>query len=65
MKKSYEEQLKDIRAKEEKKAKSLGFSSIEKYREHLANENRKRTYLAKIARYQRAIAEMTEWLAEH
>lgn len=65
MKKSYEEQCKDVWAKEAKKAESLGFASVEEYRQHLANENKKRTYLAKVARYKKAIAEMEEWLAVH
>lgn len=65
MKKSYDEQNKEIWAKEAKKAESLGFKSVAEYRQHLADENRKKTYLAKIARYERAIAEMEEWLAAH
>ena len=65
MTKSYLEQCKDVWAKEAKKAESLGFESIAEYRQHLADENRKKTYIAKIARYQKAIAEMEEWLANH
>lgn len=65
MKKSYEEQCKDVWAKEAKKAESLGFESVAEYRQYLADENKKRTYLAKIARYEKAIAEMEEWLASH
>ena len=65
MKKSYEEQCKDVWAKEAKKAESLGFESVAKYRQYLADENKKRTYLAKVARYKKAIAEMEEWLAVH
>lgn len=64
MKKSYEEQCADVWAKEAKKAESLGMSVAE-YRQYLADKNRKETYLAKIARYEKAIAEMQAWLAEH
>ena len=65
MKKSWEEQNEEIWAKEAKKAESLGFASVYAYREHCAMENRKKTYQAKIARYQKAIAEMEAWIASH
>lgn len=65
MKKTYEEQLKDIREKEAKKAEEMGFESIREYRTYLANQNKKATYLAKIARYQKAIEEMQAWVNEH
>lgn len=65
MKKTYNEQCADVWAKEAKRAESLGFNSIEEYRRHLADENRKKTYIAKISRYRKAIEEMEEWLANH
>ena len=65
MKKTLGQQQADVWAKEEQKAFSLGFESVEEYRQHLADENRKKTYLAKIARYQQAIAEMEAWLETH
>lgn len=65
MKKTYNEQCADVWAKEAKKAESLGFNSVEEYRRYLADENRKKTYIAKISRYRKAIAEMEEWLANH
>lgn len=65
MKKSYEQQCADVWAKEAKKAEEFGFESVAKYRLYLANQNRKATYLAKIARYQKAIEEMLAWLAEY
>lgn len=65
MGKPYEEQLADIRAKEIKKAKSLGFENVEAYRKHQANENRKKTYLAKIERYEKQLAEIKKWLADY
>lgn len=65
MMKSYMEQCKEVWAKEAKKAESLGFESVAEYRQHLADENKKKTYIAKIAHYQKAIAEMEEWLANH
>lgn len=65
MKKSYEEQLNDIHAKEAKKAESLGFKTVAEYRQHLSNENKKKTYITKIAYYKKAIAEMEKWLANH
>jgi len=65
MEKSWMEQCKDVWAKEAKKAESLGFESVKEYRQYLADENRKKTYVAKIAHYKKAIAEMEEWLAVH
>lgn len=65
MSKSYKEQVADVRAKEAARAERLGFASVEAYRQHLSIENRKATYRAKIARYQRAIAEMQAYLDTH
>lgn len=65
MKKNHWEQINDVWAKEEKKAKSLGFETVQEYRQHLADENRKKTYLAKIAHYQKAIEEMQAWVDAH
>jgi len=65
MKKTLSQQQAEVWAKEEQKAFSLGFESVEEYRQYLADENRKKTYLAKIARYEQAIAEMKAWLETH
>lgn len=65
MKKTYAEQQKDIWAKEAKKAEEMGFETVVEYRQYRADENRKATFIAKIERYKKAIAEMEEWLANH
>ena len=65
MKKTYEEQYEDIKAKEMKKAKEMGFDSVQELREYFANQNRKKTYLAKIERYKKAIAKMEAWIEMH
>ena len=65
MKKTLGQQQAEVWAKEEQKALSLGFESVYEYRQYLANENRKKAYLAKIARYEQAIAEMKAWLETH
>ena len=62
MKKTFEEQYKDIKVKEMKKAKEMGFNSVEELRKYFADQNRKKTYLAKIERYKKAIAEMEKWI---
>ena len=63
--KTWTQQNEEIWAREREVAERKGFASVQAYRDYLANENRKRTYLAKIARYQRAIEEMQTWLDEH
>lgn len=63
--KTYEEQLKDIQAKEEKKAREEGFTSVEEYRTAQSIANRCRTYKAKIERYQRTIKEMQDYIDKH
>ena len=63
MTKNYEEQVKDVQAKELKVAKERGFNSVEDFREAVAIENRKKSYIVKIAKYEKYIAEMEEKLA--
>lgn len=65
MKKDLMQQQNEVWAKEEQKGKELGFNTLEEYRTWKANENRKKTYLAKIAHYEKAIEDMKKWLAEH
>lgn len=65
MKKSYEQQVADVRAKEAEKAQALGFESVEAYRTHLSIANRIATYKAKIERYSRAIAEMQAYIEKY
>lgn len=65
MKKTYEEQYEDIKAKEMKKAKEMGFDSVQELRKYFADQNRKKTYLVKIERYKKAIAKMEEWIETH
>lgn len=65
MKKSYEEMERDIRMKEEMSAHKHGFETVAEWREYQAKQNRIKTYKAKIARYEKAIAEMKAYIAEN
>ena len=64
MKKTYEEQMKDIRVKEMESAKKHGFETVEEWREHQAVQNRVKTYKVKVQSYEQQIAEMQKKLAE-
>ena len=65
MKKNYNEQYEDNKRIEEMSAKKHGFNSVEEWREFQAKQNRIKTYEAKIARYEKAIAEMKAYIAEN
>ena len=62
MKKSYNEQYEDNKRIEEKSAHKHGFETVEEWREYQAKQNRIKTFEAKIARYEKAIAEMKAYI---
>lgn len=71
MKKDYDVQAKETWMKEEKKAMAMGMS-VKEWRQYQADENKKKTYVIKIqhhkehiARLQKEITELEQWLAEH
>lgn len=64
MKKSYDEQYEDSRRIEQKSAEKRGMT-VEEFRESQAIANRVKTYKAKIARLEKAIAEMKQYVEEH
>jgi len=63
MKKTREQQIADVHAKELFKARNMGFADVQSYRAHLGNLDRKASYLKKIERYTEAIARYTEDIA--
>ena len=62
MKKDYNAQYEDIKRKEEMSAHKHGFETVAEWREYQAKQNRIKTYEAKIARYEKAIAEMKAYI---
>lgn len=58
----FEDDNQNIWAKEEKKAKELGFENVQAYRTYLSNQNRKKTYIVKIERYKKEIKRMQAFL---
>lgn len=63
MGKSYAQQIKETREKELMTAKKRGFNSVEEFREAVAIENRKKSYLVKIRRFEKYIPELEAKLA--
>lgn len=63
--KEQEEQNKQIAIKEEQSAKKHGYENVEEFREAQAIANRVKTYKAKIARLEKAITEMKQYVEEH
>ena len=62
MKKTMTEQYEDIKRKEMISAQKHGFETVEEWREFQATQNRIKTFEAKIARYEKAIAEMKAYI---
>lgn len=62
MKKTMTEQFEDIKRKERESAIRHGFETVEEWREFQATQNRIKTYEAKIARYEKSIAEMKKYI---
>ena len=63
--KEQEEQNRQIAIKEEQSAKKHGYKNVKEFREAQAVANRVKTYKAKIARLERVIAEMKQYVEEH
>lgn len=63
--KTWAEQNAEIWEREAQTAKNKGFDNVYAYRAYLAEQNKRKTYIAKIAHYKRAIEEMEAWLNNH
>lgn len=65
MRKTYKEMQMDIERKEKESALKHGFEDVYEWRKYQAEQNRIKTYKAKIEHYEQAIAEMKAYIAEH
>ena len=63
--KEQEEQNRQIAMKEKQSAIKHGYKNIEEFREAQAVANRVKTYKARIARLEKALAEMKQYVEEH
>ena len=63
--KEQEEQNKQIAMKEKQSAIKHGYKNVEEFREAQAVANRVKTYKAKIARLEKVLAEMKQYVEEH
>ena len=63
--KEQEKQNRQIAMKEKQSAKKHGYKNVEEFREAQATTNRVKTYKAKIARLEKALAEMKQYVEEH
>ena len=64
MEKTYLEQVADTQAKEAQKAASMGYT-VKEWRQVQAENNKRKTYEAKVVRLRREIERMEQWLADH
>lgn len=64
MKKIYAQQVADTQAKEAQKAASMGYT-VEEWRQVQADNNKRKTYEAKVVRLRKEIERMEKWLVDH
>lgn len=62
---SYEEMQQGIAAAQLRGAQRKGYATVEEYQQARAVEQRKAAYIARIAQYEKEIAQMREYLATH
>lgn len=63
--KEQEEQNRQIAMKEKQSAIKHGYKNVKEFREAQAVANRVKTYKAKIARLEKTLAEMKQYIEEH